>query len=781
MMINDSVDCSGNDIFPDSIETDVSRHSYINNCFINAISSRLFLISFLSLFVCCTKAIAQTGNAKGVATFNCIGITWSGSGGNANTACDVQYRIAGSNSPWQNGYPLWFDNRKVGRGTNTRPANEYRGSIVGLKPGTAYQIQLTAGSAKNGFIINTWKETFPVGASVKVSNSHKTLEITTSGTATGYRLYSPGEGRTAAIDVVHSSPNCIYINASYIIIRGLILKGANEDAILLGPNAHDVVIENNDISGWGSIGAGAGDEAGIRVKGLSYYARNVERIIIQRNKIHHPQDNSNSWDDGGHPLGPVGINFEEAGGNHVIRYNEIYSDSAHYFMDGIGGSENFSFGGFPNCNSDIYANKISQAYDDGIESEGGNCNVRIWGNFTNYTFTGVACATNSIGPLYIFRNVSNVSQRSYVNASPGTIDNEDRGPFNKCGSQDSTVRGGRTFLFHNTILQPIQFGYTFSRGMGGGPVDNGGPVSKIFSRNNIWQTYREGTYPSIAEWQSANNSGNSYDFDLYNGELVITSPALQEFHGIKGYPTYASGLPLNGPNPEGYFLAPGSKGLDKGLRINNFNDGFTGVAPDIGAYETGKPALQFGVNAGLNQPPMARTANDLMLASPIATVQLNGSISSDTDGLIVSYVWKQVAGPGQATITGNSSAVATISDLKPGIYIFELEVTDNEGASSTKTVKIMAENNPEQKPTFIVYPNPASDVLNMQYVSRQNGKFRIAVYDADMRLLWNEIIHKNQLFLITTVDITNYPPGIYFSQISSFGGKEKSLVKFIKM
>ena len=47
-------------------------------------------------------------------------------------------------------------------------------------------------------------------------------------------------------------------------------------------------------------------------------------------------------------------------------------------LDGIGGSSNYSFKGSPNRDSDIYGNLISNCWDDAIESEGANMNVRIW-------------------------------------------------------------------------------------------------------------------------------------------------------------------------------------------------------------------------------------------------------------------------------------------------------------------------------------------------------------------------------------------------------------------
>ena len=42
--------------------------------------------------------------------------------------------------------------------------------------------------------------------------------------------------------------------------------------------------------------------------------------------------------------------------------------------------------------------------------------------------------------------------------------------------------------------------------------------------------------------------------------------------------------------------------IDGGVRIPNFNDGYTGEAPDIGAFELGRPPLKFG-REGTGAPP----------------------------------------------------------------------------------------------------------------------------------------------------------------------------------
>jgi len=49
------------------------------------------------------------------------------------------------------------------------------------------------------------------------------------------------------------------------------------------------------------------------------------------------------------------------------------------YNDGIGGGSNGSFLGSPGKDSDIYRNVVSHCWGDGLEVEGGSCNVRVWG------------------------------------------------------------------------------------------------------------------------------------------------------------------------------------------------------------------------------------------------------------------------------------------------------------------------------------------------------------------------------------------------------------------
>lgn len=574
--------------------------------------SRLFFnrgdTSIIPPDTCSNPPASDIGTATGVATYECIGLYWNSSGGGSSTTCNVKYRISGG-CAWSDGLALVWDSRGLGESD----PNQYRGSIVGLTANTTYEIWLTAGSNNNSFNVTTWDDTPPEGTVTTVANRSTRLTITTSGTAGAWRVYQPSGwsaadpwNNRATIDVNDGDDNCVDIDAAYIILRGFNIRDASTDAVLINENAHHVIIEYCDIEGWGAIGMGGNNQGGVRIKGFSYTATNVKQVTVQRNKIHDSRENSNSWDDGGHPLGPNAITFDESGGNHVIRYNSIYTtDTTYKFMDGIGGGDNFTFTGAPGRDSDIYGNDVQDVYDDGIEAEGGGMNVRVWGNWVHNTFTGIATAAVSIGPMYVFRNVYNVSIRSKAGSSASTINNEDRGPFNKNGSGDYPPYGnGRTFLFHNTCLQPTQAGFGSGggspRGCGGGPVDNGGSdgVYNVYSRNNIWSTWKptNANFSSIGEYQpgASSSSGNTYDFDLYNGLLTIVASGSQEANGIHASAIYTVALSTTGVwNPAGYYLTSGSPGYQDAFGLNNFNFG-NGLS-DIGAQDTNSSPLQFGI------------------------------------------------------------------------------------------------------------------------------------------------------------------------------------------
>jgi hypothetical protein len=532
-----------------------------------------------------TEPPLPSTNTKAIATFESLGLYWTPPSNPGAAGCNVRFRKQGETT-WYEGFPMWYDSRN----------SECRGSLVHLAPDTSYEVQFSLPGQQPVAQVNakTWSESFPIAQTVFVSDTSQPLNITQGGTASGYVLYTPAAGSSATINVGKGSDYNIKISAPYVIIRGLTLKGARMDAIQMYEGAHDIVIEDNDISDWGSW-SGTTTAEGWKVarnkdSAIKAYCTSspwLERTIIQRNKIHHPTYGANSWSEG-HPLGSNAVYMLECGGEHVWRYNDIYSDTGRYFMDAFGGGENFSNLGFPNADSDIYGNRISQVWDDAIEAEGANRNVRIWGNYFDQTTTGVATTSTSKGPVYVFRNVWNRSRHK----SSVSHDSDDPLYMFKSGSQ-SGYGDGRRYMFHNTMLQaPPPPGSTQTSGGGEGlsGPNSTQKVTNTVSRNNVYHVRK-------TWWASINTQGGAnddLDYDLVNGN--VTAYAGAEPSRIVGTPLYAAG---HGWVSEGnglYQLDPSSPGYDRGVRLPNFNDGYTGAAPDMGAHEAGTPAMRLGVN-----------------------------------------------------------------------------------------------------------------------------------------------------------------------------------------
>ncbi|MBS1553289.1 MAG: gliding motility-associated C-terminal domain-containing protein [Bacteroidetes bacterium] len=86
-----------------------------------------------------------------------------------------------------------------------------------------------------------------------------------------------------------------------------------------------------------------------------------------------------------------------------------------------------------------------------------------------------------------------------------------------------------------------------------------------------------------------------------------------------------------------------------------------------------------------NVPPIVNAGTDITVKLPILEVKLNGS-AIDPDGNIVSRNWKQTDGRA-AKLTANQDLL-TVSDLLVGEYVFQFSATDNQGATSSSSLKV---------------------------------------------------------------------------------------------
>jgi len=513
-----------------------------------------------------------------VATYECTGLYFKSP---EVGQCSVMFRPSGT-SAWREGYPLVYDPRD----------SEYRGSIVGLKPDTSYSVKITLDGKDHELTCRTRSDHFPIGKTTYLTPGadSEPVVITESGSAKGYHLVTPAKNSRATIDVQNAEEYTCVIDADYVVVRGVEFRNAAIHGIVIKSRRHDIVVEDCRFTFWGRVGGPKtyGNEG--NTDSAIYAERGAGNLTIQRNLIENPRGASNDWDTG-HPAGPQAITLINSSGGNVIRYNEIRSTEDHGYNDAIGGASNYSFEGSPNRDSDIYGNIISNVWDDAIESEGANMNVRIWNNYIEKTFQHIATACTSKGPLYIFRNVFGESRRTHRDPLGGSMI--------KTGQRDE-FGGGRKFVFHNTAIQPKGAFHVFS-----GHVN-----PNTVTRNNIFDC------PGRLTSSRQVDIPCDFDYDLFPG---MDRGIARESHGIRGNPSFVKSYGLEFypssttttvkwgkvkmqrggrsvtltdpvvtvPNPV----------IDSGLRLPNFNDDYTGKAPDLGAFELGRPPIRFGRRA----------------------------------------------------------------------------------------------------------------------------------------------------------------------------------------
>src|SRR5204863_5906952 len=101
---------------------------------------------------------------------------------------------------------------------------------------------MPAQTASAGLVATTWNEQFPIAKTITVGSQSTTLNVTQSGSASGYVLYQAAPG--AVIDVANAQSVGINIQASYVIVRGFTVKGAQQPGIIMRPGQRDIAIDN---------------------------------------------------------------------------------------------------------------------------------------------------------------------------------------------------------------------------------------------------------------------------------------------------------------------------------------------------------------------------------------------------------------------------------------------------------------------------------------------------------------------------------------------------------
>ena len=287
------------------------------------------------------------------------------------------------------------------------------------------------------------------------------------------------------------------------------------------------------------------------------------------------------------------------GAGHVIAYNTVRN-----FHDGIDHATYGNPDGYPQTirdrmpvSIDIYNNDISNMHDNCLEADGAMHNIRIMRNRCFNSATG-AMSPQPIfgGPAYFIRNV--------VYHGVG-------GPIKIHGNPAGAI------FYHNTYV---------------GEVFQLTPASNMHFRNNL--ILGQGTRPALfaidtyTRYSSSDyngfypNPGAEYAFIWrspapgksmdYSGKLVrhafktlgeYSRATGQDRHSVlvdygifrsAAAPDPADPTRLYRPDEVNLELKPGTNAVDAGVVLPNINDGFTGKAPDLGAYEVGVKLPHYG-------------------------------------------------------------------------------------------------------------------------------------------------------------------------------------------
>jgi hypothetical protein len=137
--------------------------------------------------------------------------------------------------------------------------------------------------------------------------------------------------------------------------------------------------------------------------------------------------------------------------------------------------------------------------------------------------------------------------------------------------------------------------------------------------------------------------------------------------------------------------------------------------------------VAFTMDIPVNEAPVSDPGADKTVILPITTSYLNGSGSTDAEG-ISTYAWSQDSGPNTATITSPTDIYTSISGLIEGVYVFRLVVTDPRGCESEATTIIYVLPDPATVPptcTSLLYPVNGS----------VTSSFNTVVLD------WNDIVN----------------------------------------
>ena len=143
------------------------------------------------------------------------------------------------------------------------------------------------------------------------------------------------------------------------------------------------------------------------------------------------------------------------------------------------------------------------------------------------------------------------------------------------------------------------------------------------------------------------------------------------------------------------FSSAGSSKTDVGNLVKGTYVFILRITDNTGAQSS--DSIKVVVLGAENSPPVAKAGKDIEIQLPVNTATLDGSSSTDEDGQITTWLWEKSEGPAGSNFSSAGSSKTDVGNLVKGTYVFILTVTDNTGAQSSDSIKVVvlgAENSP---------------------------------------------------------------------------------------
>ena len=515
-------------------------------------------------------------------TLRAATLEWRFSGDSDGDAT-VGVRFRAGTGPWRQGAPLL----RVPAGATQGKSwpDRFTGSLFDLAPDTAYEIEVALDDPDGGCEVRTQMlRTRPVpapmaGAPVvavtpatfstlaNAAQPGQILELA-AGTYPGFTVTKDGAPgmpivfRAAAGATVSVTSEVRLDGRSHVIVQGLTIAGQ-----IKFNGATDLAIVGNRVTTTGD---------GIVTKTRSddlYIADNIVTGATQWTEGALGVDGAN-----------VGEGIEVTGPGHVIEHNKVSG-----FRDCISLIEDD--GAIEQLSIDIVRNDLSECADDAIEADFCFHDCRIIENRMTNVFIAMSSQPGLGGPTYFVRNV--------VFNTLLTPFKLQRGSVGDVLVNNTIVKRGDAFGIYTTDV--------YSRQVVRNNLFLGGP-------GGTYSTYDIGT-GKVIEQRAADTATISMDHDGYGsttgaftgrlGAIPFASLAelramTTEMHAVQigasdfATPPQLPASPFPSVAPPDLRLASGGAAIDVGVAIPNLTDGYTGTAPDLGAYELGATPPAYG-------------------------------------------------------------------------------------------------------------------------------------------------------------------------------------------